>query len=382
MSWVEHNVWIAHALNFCPVNLILLVVKAEVRMDATMNVVTDYVERFQDFEELLALCITHMDTVSWTQERFKELVTQKLGLETPIFASRVTSGCRLKKSVLARCREPQDLCITSDTFLNYFKVHEGTFKILKTCRKEITRFQTIKQDFMNQFSESWWTTEERVDVVFEFQAWMLEQVFAAQRRVAEACDFTFTSDDAQVIANEAGHIATLTNQLKGVLLEVRMLAFGFQRDINTDLRKCPHCSAIWAKEEGCDGDTTCGNRVGKILDTRFESLSQFSFRFDGERLHITQAAKRKLMGCQSSGGAGCGKTIAWHNMAPVELPPEFVPSASRVKTDDVNILFPEARLCFSYMYGKLIRMCSAIRQTRAAIRRAIPHGDRSPMGGA
>lgn len=130
------------------------------------------------------------------------------------------------------------------------------------------------------------------------------------RRVAEAGDFTFTSDDAQVTANEAGHIATLTNQLKGVLLEVRMLAFGFQRDINTDLRKCPHCSAVWAKEEGCDGNTTCGNRVGQILDTRFESLSQFSFRFDGERLHITQAAKRKLMGCQSSGRAGCGKTIA------------------------------------------------------------------------
>lgn len=41
---VEHNVWIAHALNFCPVSLILLVVKAEVRMDATMAVVTDYME--------------------------------------------------------------------------------------------------------------------------------------------------------------------------------------------------------------------------------------------------------------------------------------------------------------------------------------------------
>ena len=158
------------------------------------------------------------------EDPVKDLVAQKLGLDTLIFSGKSTSGYRLKKSVLEQCREPQDLCINSDTFLKYFKVHEGTFKILKTlnsplilalllvfcpflgarllggtgrgseikckllsllrlrtCRKEITRFQTIKQDFMNQFSGAWWTFQERVDVVFEFQVWMLEQIFSAQR---------------------------------------------------------------------------------------------------------------------------------------------------------------------------------------------------------
>ena len=26
------------------------------------------------------------------------------------------------------------------------------------------------------------------------------------------------------------------------------------------IRKCPHCAEIWINEEGCDGETTCGNR--------------------------------------------------------------------------------------------------------------------------
>ena len=66
-------------------------------------------------------------------------------------------------------------------------------------------------------------------------------------------------------------------------------------------------------------------------------------------------------------------------MAPVELPPEFVPSASCLKTDDVNIVPAEARLPFRYVYDKCSKVCSAICQTVSDF---VARGDRSPMGGA
>lgn len=180
---------------------------------------------------------------------------------------------------------------------------------------------------------------------------MLEQTYAAQRRVSETNNFTFVGED-QVKANEAGHIANVTNQLRGVLLEVRVLAFGYQCDVATNLRKCPHCNTVWAKEEGCDNGTVCGNMVSKRLDTRFESMANFSFRFDGERLHIMKIATRTLMrNCASSDmqRAGCGQTVAWNNMAPCNAPPEFQPSSKTVTVDDIDLVLPEALPAFRYI---------------------------------
>lgn len=39
---------------------------------------------------------------------------------------------------------------------------------------------------------------------------------------------------------------------------------------NTDLRnifrRCPFCNEAWVKVEGCDGQTTCGNRCNVLED--------------------------------------------------------------------------------------------------------------------
>lgn len=79
---LEHNVWIAHALNVDPVNLILLVVEAEVRIYDTMDNLHVFADRFQSFDELLAVCVAHMDTVKWGEEHFKRCLQDQLGCES------------------------------------------------------------------------------------------------------------------------------------------------------------------------------------------------------------------------------------------------------------------------------------------------------------
>jgi hypothetical protein len=37
-------------------------------------------------------------------------------------------------------------------------------------------------------------------------------------------------------------------------------------------KRCPHCNEVWVKVEGCDGETTCGNRPTK--NNAKDSLSQ------------------------------------------------------------------------------------------------------------
>ena len=74
-----HNMWIAEALNFRPVSLILNIVKADTRIDNVVEKVRNYAEGFMDLpENLFAVCVTHMDTVRWTRSTFMEHLENEL----------------------------------------------------------------------------------------------------------------------------------------------------------------------------------------------------------------------------------------------------------------------------------------------------------------
>lgn len=83
-----------------------------------------------------------------------------------------------------------------------------------------------------------------------------------------------------------------------ILYKVRTEALAYQNDHGvTDLRKCPHCGLIWAKIEGCSGDTECGNRPSSGLDVRdpnYGVLATFSFIVTGGKLSISKSGTRSL----------------------------------------------------------------------------------------
>jgi len=362
---LQHNVWIAHALNYAPVSLIGIVVKAEMRIDNTVNSIRNYAERFQDLSDLLGVIVTHMDTVSWSKKELQNCMTEELGIDSVVLVGTGTPSTQLMTDILAECKTPQDLTINSANFLKYFKINNSNFKIMKTVNDEVGLFKTMLRDF--EIAKASLSGQDAVDCVFEFQAYMLEQIYQAQRRVSEANGFTFDGDSTAT-ANQAGHIANLTNQLRAVLFNVRTLALGYQSEAGiSSLRKCPHCGLVWAKLEGCDGSTTCGNRMTKP-DGRFGTLGTFTFTFDGKKLSFAKSGSRTLSrppSATSARGAGCGQTISWSNMAPVPIPTEFTVNEG-VKTDDVKSLPQKAMASFDLVYANLERSMSQSMQVTKA----------------
>eukprot|EP00929_Paragymnodinium_shiwhaense_P055642 TRINITY_DN27869_c0_g1_i1.p1 TRINITY_DN27869_c0_g1~~TRINITY_DN27869_c0_g1_i1.p1 ORF type:complete len:439 (+),score=92.38 TRINITY_DN27869_c0_g1_i1:65-1381(+) len=339
---LEHNVWIAHALSFSPVSLILLVVKADTRMDNVVDAVRGYAERFSDLMELMAVCVTHMDLVSWPAHEVAACIEEELGFDALVFTGLQSSGKVLARELLDLCQTvpPQDLRINSDNFLKYFKIGNSNVKILKSVREEVSRFNNLKKEFMEELNLGCFGEPDKVDLVFEFQAFMAEEVINAQKRVSEANSFTFMGP---AMTNEAGHIANLTNQLRATLFDVRTLALGFQTNSGiSELRKCPHCGQVWAKLSGCDGETTCGNKLGRF-DGRYQDFASFRFTvLQGGRLQIAKLGRRRVVASSSTvsqGNAGCGRTISWKSMAPVAIPQEFrVEAASAVTVEDIQVL--------------------------------------------
>merc|ERR1719483_1851072 len=81
------------------------------------------------------------------------------------------------------------------------------------------------------------------------------------------------------------------------------------------LRKCPHCGQVRSKVEGCDGQTTCGERPSSSNDMRDPSyavMSTFTFHWNAKKLSITKSGSKAANKNTKSGqGIGCGKSVIW-----------------------------------------------------------------------
>ena len=345
---LQHNVWIASAFNFRPVSKVFIVVKAETRIDSVIDDVRKYADNFLELPttELVGVLVTHMDVVKrWTEIDFSSAVSEDLGIESVVYSARDTTGDKLVRDILATCNQKHELTVDDENFLKLFKIHNHQQRLLKYTNEEVARFRAMKRAF--DIERQTYGEKDQVDLVFEFQAYMTDEITRAQQRMSEKNGFTFFGEKA---ANEAGHTANLANKLRVALFDIRTECLKYQSDQNaSELRKCPHCGHVWAKVEGCEGATTCGNRPSTLNDMRsseYAVLSTYAFRWFGGRLGIERSGEKRVFSSISPNqrknpGAGCGKSITWSAMAKADVPPEYC-DAGQVSTADIPVLPPEA----------------------------------------
>jgi len=351
---LDHNVEIAGALNFRPVSRIFIVVKAETRIDTVVDNVRKYADRFLELPmDVVGVLVTHMDTVDWTEKDFTPRIEDDLGIDSVVFSSMTTNRETLQNNILKSCTEQHNLTVDDANFFKLFKIHNHHRKILKSTSDEVKKFSDKKRAFDEERKA--FSGKDLVDLVFEFQAYMTDEIIEAQKRMSKTNNFTFEGDGA---ANEAGHIANMVNQLRMVLYDIRTECLGYQSEHGvSELRKCPHCGIIWTKVEGCEGATTCGNRPSNVNDVRdpaYAELGTFLFRWrDDGRLSITKASRKTVKSQRSSRPQfGCGKSINWKEMATVAVPSEFSETV-KVGTSDITVLPPTATNFQKELSGKI-----------------------------
>ena len=351
---LEHNMHIAAAINFRPVSRIFIVVKAETRIDTVVDNVRKYADRFLEFPiDVVGVLVTHMDLVTWGERDFTQRVEDELGIDAIVFSLITTDHQTLKKSILKTCTETHNLTVDDENFFKLFKIHSNHRKILKFTSDEVEKFSDKKRAFDE--ARKAFHGKDLVDLVFEFHTYMTDEIIEAQKRMSEKNNFTFDGDGA---ANEAGHVANMVNQLRVVIYDIRTECLSYQSEHGvSELRKCPHCGLIWTKVEGCDGDTTCGNRpsfVNDFRDPSFAELGTFLFQWLGNgRLHIIKIGQKKVNSeKRSTDQYGCGKSVNWKQMATVEIPSEFSETV-KVVTNDIKTLPPTAENFRQKLSGKI-----------------------------
>ena len=249
---------IVRALNFMPVNLLLVIVKADIRIERVVKQISSYPQRFEDFpKELIGYCITHMDTVSWTEDLLIHCLKSDFGIEKVIFNFSKKESRTIIQEINDQClkNEPVSISIDSEIFLKLFTIHKRDIKILRRTRTHVGRFKKFEQDFCRHLEK--YTDIEQRNMIFEFQTWMYDQILETQKEFSRKNNFSYSGGPELV--NEVGHIASLTNELRQILRNVRTEAMKHHADVVTDFRKCPYCGEICQKVEDFREDNQCGN---------------------------------------------------------------------------------------------------------------------------
>lgn len=356
---VAHNTQVAVALNYMPVSRILIVVKADTRIDNVVDDVRKYAEQFMDLDMgVIGVLVTHMDTVQWDKENLVRSLDAELGVNSAVFSARETSVNQLEGDILGSCQRRYPLSIDSESFFKLFKINNSNMRILRTCKKQVDLFKAIKERFGQERMSH--PQEQQADLAFEFQAFMTEQILTVQKKVAEENNFTFSGESA---INEAGHVANMTNQLRAILYDIRMETMGYAKntDINGFVRKCPHCGEVWCLVEGCEGLTNCGADGFAVTEAANNGvMASFTFRLrtgnELESFTIEKGQDRTVKDVNTKPGekrAGCGREITWTAMAPVTLPPEVAEAVVAINTEDINVV-PAAAVNVKKMVGNML----------------------------
>ena len=87
---LAQNCQVAVALNYAPVSKILIVVKADTRMDNVVDDVRKYAEQLGDLDiGAIGVLVTHMDTVRWDRQNFIRCLDSELGINAAVFSGKL-----------------------------------------------------------------------------------------------------------------------------------------------------------------------------------------------------------------------------------------------------------------------------------------------------
>ena len=241
---LQSNMHIASALSSDPVTLLVLVVKAENRINGVVANVRRFLDNFVEFDENLAVIVTHMDVVSWGEAECSQYLMVNLGLDLVVYSRHGTAGSDLVNQILGLCKRvsaPIDFTINSENFSNYFTIHENQRQILRIVKDEVCLFRLAVQDFHRQLGG--WPSKLQSDAVFEFLAFIKDSMPNIKKRLIEGSCLQEALELEQTRFYAESHLGSLHGQLCSELASVQRLVSQLNAD-SVGWALCAPVSAI------------------------------------------------------------------------------------------------------------------------------------------
>ncbi|XP_055356172.1 uncharacterized protein LOC129601401 [Paramacrobiotus metropolitanus] len=337
----KHAVLLRAGLTATDLNTIFIVLKYENRY---IKMVDNYLQVEQpvgNFTSKIVILISHMDEAKNPQGEFPEICTllteASPHIANVIFFSEMSDAGAIADLMYACMShmEPQRLRITDEEFHFNFNLYAVRLSMRKSFDQYKTQVQTLFAGYAKLRERTRSASDEDKDelfhamiVQFKYDLDDLYQKFISKH----GNDMVELEHYALCIEMQRENVKNCDRFVNSVTPLMTYNLFD-TTDPRNLIKACPHCGLVWWKTEGCDGATTCGNRVSTLFDMRSRALFRYVLKWvNGELVHTKNpvAKSAPVSATPSARGVGCGKAIVWNEIP--KLDDEILFKIFEVKT--------------------------------------------------
>ncbi|XP_037027513.1 uncharacterized protein LOC119068147 [Bradysia coprophila] len=343
----KHAFQLREALTATAVNTIFIVIRYENRFEKMVE--TFYAQPVHLFANKIVVMISHLD-VSENAEKDYDGIVKVFAKHCPdvlniIFYSR-KSPCADIADCMFVCisnMKAEKIQISDEYFQLNFNTFEATFQMSRSFQvyqHEARALETRLKDYINSdMDSSLDETDDRDELLhmllvqFKNDLDTMYDDFVKEHR-EKMTDMNYFTFPIKLQAQNVQLIDDFTNFV------VPRMSYNLfdKQDPRNLIKRCPHCQLIWYKTEGCDGETTCGNR-GFSNSAPAASLTKL-FKYVISYVHgkvkirknqIQKTSPIRAAPCTSS-AKGCNAKIVWKDLP--KLDDVLIFSLYSVKTMD------------------------------------------------
>ncbi|CAD8180578.1 unnamed protein product [Paramecium pentaurelia] len=296
-----HAAGVIAALSIGDVNRILLISKFE-RDGRMMNALQQVIAPITRYRNIITILVSHWDLSEHKDEDQKHIqkkIKDRFNIDSILYYSKFDDPKIIALQILKIIGESKLMTIKlQDTeiysqfdllTLNYEcqdKLEQNKINILKEFRKTAKVFINYINEGVNL------NDPQAVDILhsisLEIKNIARQQIEQFEKQHGEELNKFYDTNGVNV---RYLHHIYLKKEIKKDLEQVIKLAQEKMTKSNNHcfqcLKQCPYCKLIWIKVAGCDGVTTCGNRVHSFTDEvlkSFSTPSRYLIKIESDKL--------------------------------------------------------------------------------------------------
>jgi len=327
---MHHALALRAALTRSPVTAVVVTIQLSSRLETMYTAMQTALSHITGYSGKVIACVTCWDQLPSQSDpvaifnKYRAEFSQRFKVDRLMCVGTQTGADVLCNSLyeIASQIETSTIVIDEEKFKHDFDILPNAQEAEKEMRKLQDQF-AVRVIAAKEYIAALPRGDENRDV-------LLHALLAQMKADAEAlsCDFGLKYLEAFDQINSYIHYTRLKKELEthvGLLVADVQAQMSFDptnpRDIRNLVRKCPHCSLLWWKVEGCDGQTTCGRRPSRVTDDYYGlTLQSFVFEYVAGKMTCfmhqdpaTTSSPKKEKNTPSSTvkPAGCGREFVW-----------------------------------------------------------------------
>jgi hypothetical protein len=328
----RHAYLLKKALTLAPLHTIFLIIRYEPRFEKILDTYEELSEKFVNYGHKFVVMISHWDLSKNPEQDFQQICKVLDGYCSNIICYSEKSIKEQLSALMYLCicnMKSESLNIPDESFILNFNVVEIKNRIRKGYNEYKKRINEIHKEFENAITRGY-NDEDRNDVLFYLLLEFRDELENLLNEFSKEYGAEMTELDYYIFyIKMQDQNRKLHDELSEKVGKLMNLCPFDNLDPKNLIKQCPHCGVIWFKVEGCDGETTCGNKViQRVKDTQTSKpFQRIKFKRNGGILEWTKSvlgsiasivtSKPKIETPKKSNPIGCGARLVWRDLPPI-----------------------------------------------------------------